>query len=239
MTQCIPAASLASRSSRRTLAGSRKPPRTLGKTGSIKARPRHEAAAQHSDGARRQQQRSFAGGCLGPLTQETFTFHPHQRAADVDRTSLQVDVGPHRGQRFANPDTRCQHEEHQVWQVSPDMPCHRRPATSRSSTRSSTSSARGRRRDRDSMRPTWRTGFDDTAPYRAARPITPETTERHVLAVAGPTSCMIAEMTRSTSGVVASLEDWPQRPLRSWAPVGVRRSDAVPHPPFPQDAARA
>ena len=43
-----------------------------------------------------------------------------------------------------------------------------------------------------------------TAPYRTARPITPEMTLRQLLAVAALTSALIAPTTLSTSGVVAS-----------------------------------
>ena len=55
-----------------------------------------------------------------------------------------------------------------------------------------------------SIRSTSRTGFAMIAPYRTARPMTPEMTLRQLLAVEALTFLLIEAITRSTIGVVAS-----------------------------------
>ena len=74
------------------------------------------------------------------------------------------------------------------------------PAPSQGSSRawlSSMVSARGSRFGLASIRPTSRTGVAIIAPYRTARPITPEMTLRQLLAVEALTFFLIEAITRT------------------------------------------
>ena len=107
----------ASRSVRRTLAGSRKPPRTRGTAAGPAARRSCSDAA-----APRLHWPAVASplpaAALGPLPQQALPLDADQRAADLDRPGVEVHLGPHRASASPIRTPGREHEEHQVRQVS-------------------------------------------------------------------------------------------------------------------------
>jgi len=75
---------------------------------------------------------------------------------------------------------------------------------------------------------TSRIGLLSIAPYRAARPSTPDTTLRHVFAVAAPTSALIAPITLSSNGVVTSPRRTSPSAGKTWLSSWRRYVSTVP-----------